>query len=208
MSDKVRLPQLNFETVGSIAAIVIGACALFVAWDQAQVMRKQQHASVWPILSVDFSVDEDEAGLFVELNVANVGVGPAVIESAALLIDGEPVTRWVDFEERLFRGDDPTGTINFNSSDFETSVLGPGEQETALRASWGKTDANISAFRTLALSYVSGEGADVRLDICYCSVFDRCFQSTAGKRPEPVSRCPAPTGFIKSFFAQDQEADG
>lgn len=28
-----KFPKLSFETVGSIAAIVIGGSALFVAWD-------------------------------------------------------------------------------------------------------------------------------------------------------------------------------
>ena len=45
--------RMRFETVGSIAAIVVGVAALFVSLYQARVMQAQQHAAVWPILTID-----------------------------------------------------------------------------------------------------------------------------------------------------------
>jgi len=199
--------SLNFETVGSIAAMVIGASALFVAWDQAQVMRKQQHGSVWPVLSADFSIGEDETGLYVELPVANRGVGPALVENAIVLVDGEPVMRWVAFERRLFGENDPKGAVSFGGAGLEGSVIGPGEQMTLLRASWIATDENKDAFEALALRYVTGDGPDVQLSACYCSVFERCFQLSGDGRPATARHCPAPTGFFDTFFLEDQAAE-
>lgn len=198
--------RLNFETVGSIAAMVIGASALFVAWDQSQVMRAQQHASVWPLLDYDFEIGPDADRLVVRLTVKNAGVGPALIESADLLVDGKPAARWSEIETTLFNGEiGKPGVVG--GSDIEESVLAPGDSIRVLQGGWPGDDEQVSeAFRALANSYVSGGGAQVAISLCYCSVFDHCWRTHPARRAERVSKCPEPTRFFEALFDTNETA--
>jgi len=198
-----KLP-LNFETIGSITAMFIGACALFVAWDQAQVMRAQQHASVWPLISADFTLDQADKAMFVEMTVANKGIGPAQVESVSLTVNGEKTLRWAALERGLFGDNAPKGSMSFGGSDIEGTVIGAGDTVSMFKAFWEINDENMDAFRALAMRYVTGEGAVVDLSVCYCSVFDRCFVAEGGNKPRRVQVCPAPTGFFSGFLAKDQ----
>jgi hypothetical protein len=85
--------RLNFETFGAIGAIIVSVAALFVAWDQAVVMRRQQHASVWPFATADVNINQDETGNYMEIMLENPGVGPAIIRSGTIMVDGAPVHR-------------------------------------------------------------------------------------------------------------------
>jgi hypothetical protein len=194
--------KLNFETIGSLIAILIGVIALFVAWDQARVMRNQQHASVWPVISSDLTVSGDETTRFVEFEVANAGVGPALIESVSIMIDGEEVARWIEVMNGLF-GDSIRGAMNFNGDDIEGSVIAAGETVSVMKGEWESREAVDAAFKQVAQGYFSGDTAEIYLRVCYCSVFDRCWITNASGRPDRIETCPAPTDYFASLFAAD-----
>lgn len=204
MSQNKKKLQLNFETIGSIAAIVIGASALYVAWDQAQVMRAQQHASVIPLLSSDFSVDQDEDGFVLELQVINKGVGPALVESAQVTVDGKVMQTREAYIRAVFSDTRPAGTANIIGSDIEQGVIGSGDQTTVFRVKWPKDDQNTAAFTALAKRYVGGDGPTVSVSTCYCSVFDRCYASNGGARAETVRACPPPTNMFATLLGDNQ----
>ncbi|GJL94294.1 MAG: hypothetical protein DHS20C05_06990 [Hyphococcus sp.] len=195
--------SLNFETIGSVVAMLIGAIALFVAWDQAQVMRKQQHASVWPIISADLLVSGDVETRFIEFAIMNAGVGPALVESVSLMSDGEALARWSDLETVLF-GTPPSGPMGFNGNDIEGAVIAAGQTVSVLKGSWGASEEIDNAFMILAERYVKGNAPNVYLSVCYCSVFERCWRSTDQSRAEPVRSCSAPTGYFENLFIEDQ----
>lgn len=197
---------LNFETVGSIVAMIIGASALFVAWDQAQIMRVQQHASVWPILSVDLVISGDKDTRFIEFVAENAGVGPALVESISLKSNGEDLRTWKDLETALF-GAPIKGAMAFNGNDLEGAVLAPGESATALKGVHNAGEEVDAAFQSLAERYLAGGAPQVTLEVCYCSVFDRCWRSQEGARSKPVKECPAPTHLFNGLFADDKADD-
>ena len=200
--------NLNFETIGSLTAMLIGACALFVAWDQAQVMRKQQHASVWPLIDDDFTINPGENDtLTLGLTLQNRGVGPAIVERAFLTIDGERINRREDFMRALFGENRPTGSARITGSSVEGGVLGAGEDTEVFNIAWEQTEANTDAFRALALRYLSGSGPDVSLATCYCSVFDRCFEAGGTQRPKPVKTCPEPMNFFSNFLSDESHGE-
>ena len=205
MTDKTPEPafNLNFETVGSLVAMLIGAVALFVAWDQAQVMRKQQHASVWPIIETDLTIDGDENTRFVKFLVSNAGVGPALIESAKLTINGQDITTLGAFRAALLP-DSLGGRTGFGGSGLEGSVLAPGQSTTALQLVWERSDEIDTAFNDFARGFVGTNAPDVSLDICYCSVFEKCWRSKSSTRPSPVKICPPETGFLQNFIDSPQ----
>ena len=87
---------------------------------------------------------------------------------------------------------------------FETAVIGAGDELSLFKAVWAKTEGYQEALWSLAMRYVTGAAPSVGLTTCYCSVFDRCFQSTGMQRPKPVKQCPAPAGFFSNFFVNHQ----
>ena len=190
MSDKpAKRKRLGFETVGSIAAMVIGACALFVAWDQAQIMRKQQHASVIPILNVTGGFSSDGDGHVMTVSIKNDGIGPAIIESATLTVGGADITDWPDLRDRFL----PAALrAHYDTSlDSTIGVLAAGERSEAIRFYWPKGEGRDEAFAALKARVFSSTDQGAIFSVCYCSVFDRCWRAGAGEtaRPQSVKRC-------------------
>lgn len=70
--------------LGAIIAALIGLLALFVSGYTAFVQREQVRAQVWPHLLIGYS---DPAR---ELAVLNKGVGPALVKSVEITVDGKP----------------------------------------------------------------------------------------------------------------------
>lgn len=182
---------LNFETVGSIVAMIIGAAALFVAWDQAQIMRKQQHASVIPIINISGGFSSTPDSHVMSISFRNDGIGPAIVESAHLSIDRREVLDWPDLRDRFL----PDGLQSgFHSSlDTAIGVIAAGERTDAIRFSWPTGAPYDAAFEELKSKVFSDAGQEAVFSVCYCSVFDRCWRSGSGAdlgaKPTPVKRC-------------------
>src|SRR5687767_2855495 len=92
----------------ALSAIVLGVSALVVSVVQVQVMREEQHASVWPRLQIGQS---HSAGRNVAVVVANRGIGPAVIRDVLVEVDGSPVTSWADVFEALLPDHQPQDLV-------------------------------------------------------------------------------------------------
>ncbi|PQA87965.1 hypothetical protein [Hyphococcus luteus] len=189
MAKSEKRLSLSFETIGSIAAIVIGACALFVAWDQAQIMRKQQHASVLPVLNVSGGLSSEGDRHVLTVSVRNDGIGPAVIESADLFVGGAPVKDWPDLRDRFM----PEALRKDFQSNLDTAVgiLAAGHEAQAIVFSWPSNEETDAGFEMLRQRVFSGDPDDAFFGVCYCSVFDRCWKNTPDNRavPEPVKSC-------------------
>lgn len=177
--------RLSFETVGSITAIVVGVAALFVAWDEARSVRRQQAASVLPIVKMEtpFMNGDDERSFRIE--VRNVGVGPAFFDRADILWDGELVTV---AEELKFNAQEAAGEAGFWTSELDGYVLGGGESMLLYEVTWepGAKGAEQRAYEVAALIRRS-----VQVEACYCSVYDDCWRTELNRqgRPEPADRC-------------------
>jgi hypothetical protein len=176
--------KTNHQALTAIGAMVVGVAALYVAWDQARVMRAQQHGAVVPALQIDPYVSSPDGSFTMGIRVNNNGVGPAFVESVEVLRDGE-VQASLD---PLVTGM-PSNLTDRSWSSMNGRVIAPGEEVTALRLSW-------------APGSVSGEQANALLEnwdhwdlrICYCSVFDRCWTaSVLTLRDEPTRHCPVQT---------------
>lgn len=174
--------RLRFETVGSIAAIVVGVAALFVSWDQARVMRAQQHASVLPALQIDGYWGEYEHGAQFGVRVSNNGVGPAVIRHVALSRDGDSVTDSSALVDMF-----PDGS-NFSWSSMNGRILAAGSIIEPFSVS-PPDDLSQEAGAALVADWVRWD-----MEICYCSVFDRCWTtntSAGADRNRPAGgTCP------------------
>jgi hypothetical protein len=201
VSDQPSSLRLRFETIGSIAAIVVGVAAILVSWDQGRVMRAQQHASVLPAIQMDGHVNENAGRLAVGLRMRNNGVGPALIHDFSLEVGGQAINSWDQFSDLA------PARAGRNWSTVTGRVLGQGESITAIELFWTEGDVtDVDALR----DFVEQLTTTVQADICYCSVFDRCFVSSmrpdGANLPRPVRACPPTTAWINQVRVGD-EAD-
>lgn len=180
--------NLNFETIGSICAIITSFAALFVAWDQSVVMRAQQHASVWPIITTDISINQNDDHSYVQFDIVNVGVGPAIVKNGNLFINDTIVSGYQDFQDKLL-----IGSLK-SSVSIETSSLigfvGAGARKTVLKLAWDRNAKNDQSFEDMVAQFVA-KGTKLKISQCYCSVFAICYEAGLGLNngPQEVASC-------------------
>jgi hypothetical protein len=179
----------------AIAAVLISAITAGTLFYQTRVIGDEFAATIWPYLSVGTTyVTGGET-----IEVANDGVGPALVRSAQLYVDGRKVRAWNDYLKALARdpelrklflrahaavqaGSAGNATITM-SSIGPSSTLRPGESRTLLK---------ISLPFSVPLRAMVKHA--VALDFCYCSLNGSCwtFHAIPGQisqDPAPVSHC-------------------
>ncbi|WP_339744124.1 hypothetical protein [uncultured Maricaulis sp.] len=170
----------NHQTLTGIGAMLVGIAALFVAWDQGRVMRAQQHGAVYPVLQVDgfVSTMPNEASL--GITIANNGVGPALIRRVSLYRDGELQPGLDSYRAQLPEG------YNLSWAGLTGRALAPNESVTPIQIRWARTDITQSELYEAATSWDAWE-----VRVCYCSVFDRCWETTpaGGALARRVHQC-------------------
>ncbi|MFN3212404.1 MAG: hypothetical protein ACE37M_04810 [Henriciella sp.] len=168
------------EFLVAICALITSAMAVYMAWDQGSVMRAQQHGAVYPVLQVDGYVSNRVDVTAVGIKITNSGVGPALIESADFFVGEEKI--------QSFRGDQielPDG-FELSWSAVVGRALAPGESVAPIDMIWP-----VGALTTEDIHQISEDAQTWRLEICYCSVFERCWitQKIGRSRAEPVKAC-------------------
>lgn len=180
----LRWLKTNHQVLTAVGAMVVGLAALFIAWDQARVMRAQQHGAVYPILQIDGYYSNGGEITRLGAGVRNAGVGPATIERVDIMRHGAVVE---DFGPLLALLPE---SANISWSSMNGRVLAAGDDVRPVDFQWPTADMD-RAFEDRLLQ----EWATWGLRTCYCSVFDRCFvvdtNDRAG-RPEQVRRCERP----------------
>lgn len=188
----LRWLKTHNQSLTSMAAILVSVIALYVAWDQSRVMRAQQHGAVVPVIQIDGFLSSTPESRSMGLRLNNNGVGPAMIEHVQLVRDGEVTGDWRPVTHRL-------------PSDFDVSwssvvgrVLAPGGAVEPVAFTWDRADLDDPAFADLLEEWVKWD-----MQVCYCSVFDRCWTVTAdtGART-PVRQCPVSEADVFEAFGQ------
>ncbi len=168
----------------AIAALLVSALTAAALVYQTRVIADQYAATIWPYLSVNSSYGVH--GVTVE--VANDGLGPALIESAQLLIDGQPTPSWGTYMHDLLTspGLKPKpGQVSISSSSFGRS--------TAIRPGDTKLLFAITYKPLIDPRALTAHSVGIRL--CYCSINSSCWNivATPGKDnravPQSVSGC-------------------
>lgn len=181
-ADRIALRISAIQTILAVTGFFVGVVALYAALNEADAVRKQQQASVWPhirIVDMNYGIPGEER---FEIIVSNKGIGPARIRQVSVTISGQEQTSWYEIVRKLPGGDDAK-ISNYRLADI---VLAPNEDITAvsLQAPYASRET-IFAFRELVQS------GDAGMSICYCSVFEDCWNLDAyARRPVPVKQCP------------------
>jgi hypothetical protein len=177
---------LRFESIIAICALLISAITGAAIVYQTRIIQSQYAATIWPYLSVD--TDEFDPR-HVKVVVANNGLGPALIRSAELIVDGRHVKSWEDYTAMLSR-DVPRGSATFGTSTINASTtIRPGDAHSLIVVRLGR-DASPKVLKKHR----------VELKFCYCSLNDSCWTLHAvpgvvtGEYPQRVSACPIDDG--------------
>lgn len=191
MADRARHRELLSRLI-SASAGVVALSALAVSTYQAYIARQQQKMSAWPYVTQGNTGADGYARL-----VQNVGLGPALVRSVIVTVDGRRVRTWGALLQASLRVDSVALQARLGRTRFVTSsvwrgtVLLPGSTTELARVEPGPFAADVRG----ALN-----DARVRLRVCYCSMYDDCWTSDSGQiEPARVPRCPDdPAGEFRS----------
>lgn len=188
--------KAQLESIIAVSALLVATIAAAAAAYQTYVINEQFSATVWPYVSFDAS--NDTANSSYSLGLRNVGLGPAIVRSSVVTVDGRPVG--------------PGSTGNAIETAIHQSIQNAIAAETrrhqrglmhASTSSLGAGDV-IPAGSSVTLMRVEGPDVyknvmalqpHVDVSLCYCSVLGRCWsRRLKDPIPEPrdVRSCPLP----------------
>ena len=155
------------------SAIVIAVASLAITLYEAKATREHDRMSVWPRLTQESS---DSAGRY-ERTITNVGLGPALVRSFEVRLDGTAESSWSPVANALLAGHSPDGAF--------FSAVGPG---TVLLP--GHTIHVLTLIAGSASGAAMAQDHRVTSRLCYCSLYDDCWSVTTGQAdPASIRRC-------------------
>lgn len=165
------------ETFIAVAALVVSISAVAVGLYEAALQRRHDRAEVWPHVEITTFTSLNGATLSVE----NTGIGPALIKSVVVTVDGKRTRDWNEVLTALLGHTPPQP---FSNSTIAESALRPGNKVTLV----GLPNGDMPPGFWSAIGRVG-------LAICYGSVFDEFWQlsdSAIGHRTRwtRVDHCP------------------
>jgi hypothetical protein len=149
---------------------------------QGRLLSSQLSVSVWPYVAFQTTVSEST----IQLDVQNVGAGPALVRSAILFIDGKA-------QPSLAAGLHQLGYRHSRGDNVTLSSIGPGE---VLRAADNIAIARVESRRFAQMAATLQRR--VRLHICYCSILGDCWLAQSEvESPVEIKSCDeSPHGAI------------
>ena len=168
-------PRRHWDGLAAVIAAFVGLLALCVSGYTAYLQRQQVRAQVWPYLETGIS--SSKRGVM----LSNKGVGPAIIRSVQVLVDGKPQRNWPAVFRALglnFGHHIPYSTVNgvvISASERIDQLVFPSAE-----------DFNAYA----------AQAARVELRVCYCSSLGECWtyhdaaMLLPGTAHQPVAQCP------------------
>jgi hypothetical protein len=179
----------------ALAAVFISVVSLAVAILHGRTMERMAEenarlvaANSWPFLQYAAGWATANGVTRLSIKVFNSGVGPAKIESAELVWKGVAYRSDREFLEACC-GFDPASGTPFDSDGFLGYVLRAGIEVRFLEFSKTANPAVFAALQQVVLS------RDLQLNVCYCSIFDECWQSDLVRlslKPKQVEACTLP----------------
>jgi hypothetical protein len=160
--------------IGLSALITSVVTVAFLAY-QAYLMRVQVEASTWPYMQIS----EVCCGDGLKIVVHNKGVGPAIVKSATVTVDGKPQRNWQGVLQALLGEDVPIAA----TTTLVRQVLDSGESISVLSLDNPELAARVHA------EFLKGR---IVAAACYCSVLEKCWLAMPGRESKDVSSCPEP----------------
>jgi hypothetical protein len=186
--------KAQLESIVAVSALLVATIAAAAAAYQTYVINEQFSATVWPYVSFDTTRDTSNHSF--SLAVRNVGLGPAIVRSSVVTVDGKTM------------GSGTTGNPAYTAFEGVIAQAHASEVKRHAHGQIGVSASTLGAGDVLpagsSLTLLRMKGVDLfareealrpRFDIslCYCSVLGRCWSRRLNDRlPEPhdVRSCP------------------
>jgi hypothetical protein len=174
----------------AVAVVLVSLGSLYVSLHTGRTMEQlvEQNsrlvrANSVPLLQFDAGNINDKGQPEIYLAVRNAGTGPARIVWFELLQDGKPVHNVRELLPKDFKLDQPHGTII--TGGIAPSMMPAGEQRKLLTWAEPRESAALPAW-----SHINKVRNDLKVEACYCSLFDECWLTNASADvPRPVATC-------------------
>ena len=168
--------RISLSRVANAMPILVAVFSLLLTVYEARSARQSRLVSVWPRLGMSIS---DTAGHFYR-EVANFGVGPALVRSVHMYVDGQPVRDWGAMLKATLTNV-PKGSWYY-SSFGRGSVLLPSARLQLLGV----------VSDSMAARLVAAEPR-IKAVICYCSLYEQCWTLRSDDPdPLPTDKCADP----------------
>lgn len=170
MADEThRRPKVHAEMLVGVSAVIIGVCALGVSLYETSLMRKEQRASVTPLLELSrsYSLQTDESSTEKSrlwLQAHNVGIGPARVVDFRVTVDGVPHSTWNAALRELIRHD---SSISYGQSTINGRTIPPDRLVTMMDLD----DVHLT-------EKILAEFDRLDFEACFCSIFDECWTTS------------------------------
>ena len=188
--------KARLESIVAVCALLVATIAASATAYQTYVINEQFSATVWPYLS--FDTTNDSAASSFALAVQNYGLGPAIVRSAVVSVDGKqmgPGTTGNSIETAIHTSIEEAitaenrrrqhGLMHATTSSLTAGdVIPAGSSKILMGVKGPDIYRNVQAVRP-----------HLDVEICYCSVLGRCWVRRLQDRvPEPrdVRKCPLP----------------
>jgi len=167
------------ETFIAVAALIVSVSAVVVGIYEASLQRHHDRAEVWPHLEIQVFTKQTGA----QIDLSNSGIGPALVQSVTVTVDGKPMSSWSEVLRSL-NGADPAPFGNFSTVGHG---LRPGDRLSLI-------DMPIP---DMPHDFWNSIGR-VGVSVCYASVFEQYWIVEAKKMGQGVvwrdaTRCPTQT---------------
>ena len=161
------------DRIMAVSAIVAALAAVLVAAYEARINREYQRISVWPRIQQSDSYFANQY----TRNVTNVGLGPAMVRSVEIRVDGNICRTWGKVIDALLKRRITTVTSWLHDG----AVLVPNKDIEVLKIPAGDDARAFSeAAQTDRLS----------IRICYSSLYGESWMSdSASQEPTRVAQC-------------------
>lgn len=147
---------------------------------QTSVIASQYAATIWPYLTVTENYGDGQQ----QIVLANDGLGPALIHSAHLEIDGRPMRSWTEYMALLEAEIKTARPVTGQSMAFTAEGVGTG---STLRPGASLTLSSLSFSRGIASNAIATLLKHrLVLRFCYCSLNGSCW-TTQASSSGPVS---------------------
>lgn len=198
------LKRIDIGLTTGIIAVIISFLALLTSYKQIQMAQESQKASVLPIIAVALGYNVDEMATF-DITLTNEGAGIAHVRRVRALIKGEVVEDDQTFALALMNG-----RMLSNARLREEPAAGflpPGESRTPWSFLFGSSAANRGEINAYLRGQYGPPLDGVDIEVCYCSVFDDCWESSFLDRsaPRKVRHCGV-NGGVDDVFQTFMEA--
>jgi hypothetical protein len=181
--------RIHPEMLVGVSAVVIGVCALGVSLYETSLMREEQRAAVIPLveLSRSYYLEHDNAEgerVRLDLNIANVGIGPARVSDFQVRVDGQPQATWGETIQALIGRDQ---AVSYVQSTINGRTIPPDRSIKMLQLE----DSDVAR-------EILAEFNRLEIEACFCSVFDECWLASSRSfgASTPTDACrPSDTSF-------------